>query len=268
MDEKWENLIILDACRYDSFEENVLRTGFNGRLELRQSRGTDTRTFLEQNFSHGSHPEIVYVTANPVVSRFLRGRVGQIVPVWKLAWDEQNNTVMPGPVCDYALEARRRFPKHRLIIHFMQPHYPFVGYKLEASTFKGRPRPLTCYAPTWSKWEQFMVYSDPSDTKALYNQNLAFVMNYVQDLATELTGLTVITADHGESFGDRLSPLFPIRVYEHPPRVAIRSLITVPWFIVGPQVRTQSLGHPVSYTVDEVDDEELIKQRLKLLGYE
>src|SRR6056297_529711 len=47
MDEDWDNLIILDACRYDMFAEQV---DLDGELESRISLGSTSEEFLEQNF--------------------------------------------------------------------------------------------------------------------------------------------------------------------------------------------------------------------------
>src|SRR5208282_1385184 len=67
-DESWDNLIILDACRYDTFRElNQIR----GLLEYRISRGSSSEEFLLENFT--KHPttenfsDLVYVAANPYV---------------------------------------------------------------------------------------------------------------------------------------------------------------------------------------------------------
>ena len=47
VDEEWDYLIILDACRYDTFKEinNLV-----GKLEYRYSRGSSTSECLQENF--------------------------------------------------------------------------------------------------------------------------------------------------------------------------------------------------------------------------
>ena len=49
-DELWDNLIILDACRYDTFKEVFTTRKITGNLELRISRGAHTTSFLRENF--------------------------------------------------------------------------------------------------------------------------------------------------------------------------------------------------------------------------
>ena len=65
--EEWESLIVLDACRYDTFEKYYRDYIKVGRLEKRKSMGTETTSFLIENFGDTYHQDIVYVTANPFV---------------------------------------------------------------------------------------------------------------------------------------------------------------------------------------------------------
>ncbi|MFB6295104.1 MAG: hypothetical protein ABEI97_05055, partial [Candidatus Nanohaloarchaea archaeon] len=62
--EEWDMLIVLDACRYDTFKE--LNT-IPGELKKVKSRATSTPQWLERNFS-GDQNDIVYAAGNPFVS--------------------------------------------------------------------------------------------------------------------------------------------------------------------------------------------------------
>lgn len=57
----WDNLVVLDACRYDLFEE--LHT-FPGDLKSVISRGSNTVKWLQTDFKKEQYSDIVYVTAN------------------------------------------------------------------------------------------------------------------------------------------------------------------------------------------------------------
>ncbi len=50
-------------------------------------------------------------------------------------------------------------------------------------------------------------------------------MKHVSKLIKELDGTTIITADHGEAFGEQ-------GIWGHPMETHIPVLIEVPWFIV------------------------------------
>jgi hypothetical protein len=58
----WDNLILLDACRYDLFKNN---STLRGDLQAIKSRGTNTVQFLTANFSDRDLTDTVYITGNP-----------------------------------------------------------------------------------------------------------------------------------------------------------------------------------------------------------
>ena len=63
MKEDWDNLIILDACRYDYFKEK--QKNIRGELESVVSRGAHSSEFIEKNFLGRKLHDTIYVTANP-----------------------------------------------------------------------------------------------------------------------------------------------------------------------------------------------------------
>lgn len=238
MDEDWNHLIILDACRYDVFEKEIRNWDLKGKLEKRISRGTNTPQFLLENFGNGHYDDIVYVTANPYVSYYLKGRFHKIIPVWDFGWDEKLKTVPPEKVYEATLKALRKYGNSkRLIIHFMQPHEPFITLKdvdvtgfrnarLEVITGKVGQIPDRCI------WD--LVREGKFDRKLAiegYIENLRIVMPYVVKLCKILNGKVVVTSDHGEGFGERLFGILPIRIWGHPRGVRVRQLIEVPWFV-------------------------------------
>ena len=59
--EKWDNLIILDSCRYDVFKQVIDEFDIRGKLGVRLSRGSTTHEFLRENFK-GDFKDIIYIT--------------------------------------------------------------------------------------------------------------------------------------------------------------------------------------------------------------
>jgi len=47
--------------------------------------------------------------------------------VWGNEWDEEYKTILPGDIAAAAHDAYETCPNKRLIVHFMQPHVPFIG---------------------------------------------------------------------------------------------------------------------------------------------
>lgn len=125
--EDWDNLIILDACRYDTFKHH---STLPGRLEKRVSRGACTLEFLRGNFRDRDLTHTVYVTGNPQIHEYwdeLQPRLHDIIDLWDSDhWDDEYNTVLPETVTEHAMKAAADYPDKRLVIHYMQPHFPFV----------------------------------------------------------------------------------------------------------------------------------------------
>lgn len=234
MDDDWDNLIILDACRYDLFREV---TGVNS--DFRVSRGSCTTEFLKENFANHKFDDTVYVTANPLVDMLCRNSFYKIIPVWKKCWNEKTGTVFPDKVVDYALKAEKRYSDKRLIIHFLQPHFPYIMDPEvnchDNKHFEGiYENPLSQVATPWREVQKGNM-SLERIYKA-YRRNLEFVIPYAFNLAKNLSGKGVITSDHGEAFNEWAFP-FPFRVLEHPPFTHIPALVKVPWLVFEDEER-------------------------------
>jgi hypothetical protein len=72
----WDNLILLDACRYDTFEE--LATDLPGELKKTESKAPATDPFLRANFSGKKRCETVYVTVN---HRYTGSKTGSTISI-------------------------------------------------------------------------------------------------------------------------------------------------------------------------------------------
>lgn len=243
--EEWDNLIILDACRYDIFKQEINKIGLKGKLKKVKSRGSHTTTFLSENFQKNHYPDIVYVTANPYVDKFHRNKFHSTIPVWKDGWSEKYATVLPETMFDYSLEAILKYPEKRLIIHFMQPHFPYIGYSFGAEAtrklrnsvlynqekMKKKKRPLNVKLFSLYGVDFYRLISK-KDHIEIYRRNLIRTFPHLKKLINSLPGRTVITADHGESLGDIIHPLLPIKLYGHNKMFKNNVLNIVPWFIV------------------------------------
>lgn len=68
MEEDWDNLFILDACRFDLFEETIATEQFDA-FEKSVSLGSRTDEWTFENFYGGQFGDTVYVTGSPVTIR-------------------------------------------------------------------------------------------------------------------------------------------------------------------------------------------------------
>ena len=237
MTKDWDNLIILDACRYDTFIE-VYRKHSNYII----SRGSSTSEFLQQNFVGRVFSDTVYVTASPWVDLLCKNSFYKIISLWKNYWDEDLGTVLPDVVRDIAIEVAERYPDKRLIIHFLQPHHPFIRDPDVNIFWKINCRAIRPLEPIELK-KDFNPFDEVKkghlkldQVYRAYKRNLEAVLPHALKLAKELEGKTVISADHGEAFGEIAWP-FPIRIYGHPSYVHIPALVKVPWLIIDKDER-------------------------------
>ncbi|EJN57829.1 alkaline phosphatase family protein [Halogranum rubrum] len=273
VDEDWDNLLILDACRYDMFRDH---NTIEGELSTRISRGSNTEEFLTRNFAGGTFNDIVYVTANPQVDVRLEAPFHAVVSVWKDAWDDELNTVMPEAMVEATLRAQEEYPDKRIISHFVQPHYPFVGeagqalFENQAGIELSRrmatgDAAASDHLNVWDMLQRGEVAE--RDVWDAYCENLQVVLPHVQELVDELEGRTVVTSDHGNLIGETPHPCpVPIRMYGHPPGVYAESLVKVPWLVVEGKTRRTvvaetSTTHESDQSVDEATE------RLRDLGY-
>ena len=93
--EDWDNLLVLDACRYDMFERYA---DLPGRLEYRDTRGTSTTEFLKANFAGRDLRDTVYVTANPQLyynREEIDADLHRVMDVWQEeGWNDEYGTVL------------------------------------------------------------------------------------------------------------------------------------------------------------------------------
>jgi hypothetical protein len=265
IEEDWDNLLILDACRYDMFAENV---DFEGRLESRISLGSSSEEFLERNFGDGEYHDTVYVNANPFIPK-LDLDTGTFHAVIDLLdeWDEKLQTIRPETIANAAREAHKQYPEKQLIVHFMQPHAPFIGERGRQMVGGGwtMDHDPEKEPGIWNQLRDGTTNVNLDTVWSAYNENLDVVLEVVLPLLKELSGKSVITADHGNLVGERFSPIPSRRKFGHPYGVHSEELVKVPWFVIEQEPRrVVSTDPPVEK--GSVSDEKL-EDRLSALGY-
>jgi hypothetical protein len=254
LDQSWNSMIILDACRYDVFEKSIRESTIQGSLSRWTSIATDTGEFLIRNFVGRNCYDVVYVSANPFADKIIKKSVYKLIPVWRTHWNEEEDTVLPESMYECTIKAAKEYPNKRIISHFIQPHYPYIGHKkLNVSKFesakpeeeqiKGGGYTDTSFFTTSAKLIYAKAMQDKYDHLEAYTDNLQQALPYVERLVNLLPGRTVITADHGEAFGEKISRFVPIKVYGHMPGMRIRALTEVPWFVIEPEQKLKQSSY-------------------------
>ncbi|MFW6434839.1 MAG: hypothetical protein ACOCY1_00515 [Halovenus sp.] len=185
--------------------------------------------------------------------------ISDVVDVWKEGWDDDLGTVPPESLAE-SLENHSDIDDRteRTVLHYMQPHAPYLsrgkGRKLKQiqkgirnqedaeavandgtlGSLSDKLRPKVEEKLDGSELAQkagLWLELDPTDVLkngtrgaalALYEENLRIALEEVAEVVDELDGDVVVTADHGEAFGEE-------GVWEHHIETYIPPLMEVPW---------------------------------------
>ncbi|MDJ1430970.1 hypothetical protein [Halostagnicola sp. A-GB9-2] len=267
-DREWDMLVILDACRVDAIEEVAPEYEFIESVDSIRSVGSTSFEWMPLTFTREHEDDIAetsYITGNPYTESVFERKdhppVRDAIPfgptdydvvddddfdhleeLWKYEQAGDFNRKPPRFTTDRAISTARSRDPEKLIVHYMYPHNPFP------LADEGLEKPFDdLKAGNVSRetvWE-------------LYLENLRYVLDDVE-LLLESTDMdrVVITADHGEAFGE-------YGFYKHIIGCPLPCVRRVPW------IRTSA----VDTETYEPDREELpsrttsAEERLKGLGY-
>jgi hypothetical protein len=230
-DKEWNNLVIFDACRHDIYEE-VFRES-----DYRISVSSCSKEFIRRTFSEETFEDTVVITANPHyyenIFEDLTGRKPEevfhsVYNTYKTKWNEEEGVVMPESVMEDVRSAKKLFPDKRLLIHFMQPHIPFINSQIpqKANYMEGVDKEVV-EENFLNEFEKAQI-GKVSREKVLedYRDNLEILREAREELKQILDGKAVITADHGEMLGEQ-------KLYGHPCSKKSLKLRKVPWDDLG-----------------------------------
>lgn len=154
-------------------------------------------------------------------------RVYKIIDVWDWGFSEELGTVHPREVNKAALIAIRLYRSKIFIIHYLQPHYPYLELALKDVKIKIK-RSFSDRIRGFIRWRLIDLLGDRVGFKIaekivgpppkleelvareigeqrmrrLYESNLRIVLKHVAELISRLKGRIVITSDHGELLGE------------------------------------------------------------------
>lgn len=264
-------LVVLDACRFDMFEERF-HDYFDGDLKPVQSVGHDTFQYAQRAWP--DNYEVTYISgATPINSkeekyeveelqRLYQGyrpsdHISNIIDAWAYGWDTSIGTCPPEAVTDLALQNI----SDRMVVHYFQPHAPYIGEQSEygytgstnAQPFEGRP-------PDSLIWDR-VQNGEISDERLreLYASNLDRVLQEASYLIKQLDfENVVVTSDHGEALGE-----FGSYAHNRTPHPYVR---IVPWATIDDVVFEPSEGERTKHLRDPGEEQNVV-ERLEEMGY-
>lgn len=215
---EWDCLVVLDGCRWDAMKMLVEKYGLDYEVEkMRTPTGGSTPGWLRRiwNKEVADWSDVTYVTGNPVCQSdkvvhtdsvndwdenydFTAGHVGEVVNAAaggdSMAWDYILGTTRPDELTEIAKDY-----EPPLVVHYMQPHEPFIGnISLDLHSSNHPILDDTEASGTYNLARQGKVTHEL--LRAAYLDNLVAVWKYARKLE-KVFDKVVYTSDHGEALG-------------------------------------------------------------------
>jgi len=283
LDREWDVLVILDTCRVDALRSMSNEFEYINNVERIFSRGGTSPEWIAHTFDSEYETELedtAYITANPhgktvledrqqldthsaAARRFYRYGDWNPIKPSKLALydpvvsyhtdvnipnvDFFGDITPPQYVTDRAISVARELSPNRMILHYMQPHYPWVSraIKEDRDVYDWEERP-----------ERVRQFS----RKKVYNAyltDLRFILNEIRKLLDNLDAEEVaISSDHGDAFGEW-------GICGHGPGRFHPQVRYVPWAVTS----ASDSGEYVPQITPPQDTDITILSQLEALGY-
>lgn len=270
----WDVLILLDTCRVDALRAVADEYDFVEQVDSILSVGSTSSEWVANTFRDSRRAEIsetAYISGNAYAKRVIQDRQFPLEG-WLMDWsvvqpdafqvldhawqhqaDNEYKHALPEDVTDRAIVMARRYDPERLVVHYLQPHKPYIAgamredrdlYDYERNPFEALRNGDATYEQVW------MSYLD----------NLRLVLDNVKQLLENVDGETaVLSSDHGESFGE-----YGGLVYGHPRGVLHPHVKRVPWA----ETTARDTGeYTPDIDVEAADEETAVTDELRDLGY-
>ena len=277
----WDLLIILDACRVDALREVSDEYNFIGEVDSVRSVGSTSHEWMAKTFICDYRSEIeetAHITANgyayktfvenekppsggnapfgwPLWKSVDQSEFSEFRMVWQDGHDDDLGNVPPRVVTDHTVSLAREKDHKRILTHYVQPHAPYMARAMKNDD-----------TPTEIERDPMGALRDGRVSKSkaweLYLDNLRFVLDEVDILLDNIDAEdVVITADHGEAFGEH-------GAYDHPDGFPFSEVKRVPW--VETTAKDRETYHPEprpehASNQNEIKDD--LEDHLHDLGY-
>lgn len=278
-DRNWDGLIILDACRVDALREVEDEYDFLTVDNSITSVGSTSFEWMNHTFDgeYGSEIErTAYVSGNGYTDRVLGqgGETGHaampfgpseydvvdpedfgyLEELWRVEFNDDSDWIINGEIgsrihpkytTDRAIAARRNQNTEKFVVHYMYPHDPFP---LADSPELFRPFDAIRSGDITREtaWDEYLTH-------------LRLVLDEVERLLENLNAeKIVITADHGEAFGE-------YGFYRHVIGCPLPCMRKVPW--VETSATDQEKYEPHAPDPESANETTSAEKRLEDLGY-
>lgn len=282
----WDVAIILDACRVDALKELQDEYDFLTEVESIWSVGSSTPEWLINTFTRQWRDHIQRTTrvsangfdeyilvrqsdppeldkapfASTQFSRVPHSEFDRLEILYQGNFhDERLGTVPPDSVTKRGIVVGRNYDWDRLMIHYIQPHAPYIAETIQS----GRELSELESRPMWAL-RSGRINRDRG--WEMYLDNLRLVLDSLEILLENLdASKVIITADHGESFGEYGGKFGHIDGYPTP------QVRKVPWVTTQATDKEtlvpEARYHEESDTGESKFEDQELREHLEDLGY-
>jgi len=284
----WDALILLDTCRVDALREVAPEYDFLSDIGSLRSVGGRSPEWIAKTFVEEYEETIrdtAYLSANVFSKQILQDRhhessswrdvnlaysmLGRIPTVdastlgrFEYLYEYEpvgeagpightEGGTPPRYVTDRGIAVGREHDFDRLILHYLQPHPPYVATALAEG------RDLEKHESDW--WGYLGETGDYETIWETYLDELRYVLDDVEILLDNIdSDTTIISADHGEAFGEYWE-------FGHKTGSINPNVRTVPWVVTTAE-DTGSYSPSIEPPSDTESDDG-VDDRLEALGY-
>jgi hypothetical protein len=221
---EWDVLIVLDTCRFDALQLMSNEYDFLNNISSIYSVGGASVEWIMCTFSQRFADKIsstAYLSNNPYAEKVLEEsflihpevpslkfdtvkaeRLGALEHIWKYKGLEREATaghaegyIPPRYVTDRGIAVGRTNKYNRIILHYMQPHSPYTSNAIK----QGRELEIHERHP----FDYLRKGGERNIVFGSYLDDLRNVLDEIEILLKNINAeKVVISADHGEAFGE------------------------------------------------------------------
>jgi len=261
--EEWDVCVILDACRADELARFTSSFDWLDEVDTFPSLASCTWNWVPRTVEETDPAvlrETVYVSGNPFPEELTDpGTFADVDEVYRYAWDDDRGTVYPRPVTDAAVRQWRESDPERMVVHYIQPHVPFLTDDADSLSQANFTHGEKSVEDEWDRVTKGAL--DRSVAIERYRESLGLALQNVDLLLSSIDAeRVVVTADHGEAFGEW-------GLYGHPQGIDIPALTSVPWVVTDATNDGDYEPAPARSGEDLDGGDRTTAERLQALGY-
>jgi hypothetical protein len=257
-DRDWDLLVVLDACRPEwmvDVEEDYV---FIDDIDTIHSVGSHSKEWMSKTFDEKYSEEMkdtIYISGNHYADGLESSELAAFESAHDYGdWAYDSASPPANVVTDLAVRTARNNDWSRCIVHYMQPHKPFITRTGDRDDISVKEWSLA-YQPYR---EFFQGNITKNKISGGFISNLRYVLDEVQILLENINASTaVLTSDHGQALGEN-------GLWDHSIGVKHPSMRQVPW--IETTATDKNTLNPKEY-VEADYDESVVEENLRNLGY-